>query len=87
MLKSQSSLNNHQFFNDNIQSQMQLTNIIIKAKAKVFDELMIMIKRYYLIYLYNKIVDEFVRAVFSDMKSTYFIFKTIQEKIKKNYKD
>ena len=56
---------------------MQLINTIIKAKAEVFDELMIMIKCYYLIYFCNKIVDELVRAIFSDMKSTYFIFKTI----------
>ena len=66
---------------------MQLTNTIIKAKTNVFDELMIMIKCYYLIYFCNKIVDELVHAIFSDMKLTHLIFKTVQEKIKKSYKD
>ena len=45
-----------------------------------------MTRRYYMTFLFNQIVDEFIKAVFSEMKITHSIFKKARQKIMKSYK-
>ena len=60
---------------------------LFKNEKEVNDELNIMTKWYYMTFLFNQIVDEFIKAVFFEMKIIHNIFKKACQKIIKSYKE
>ena len=70
----------------NVEFQKSKKILLSKTKAFAMKKFNIVTKRYYLIFLFNTMIDEFVRHVFSNMKHTYFQYKKIKVKITTSYK-
>ena len=70
----------------NVEFQKSKKTLLSKTKAFAIKKLNIVTKRYYLIFLFNTMIDEFVRYVFSNMKHTHSQYKKIKVKITASYK-
>ena len=60
--------------------------VLTKFEKIIFFELNVLYKRYFLIYLSNIFVNEFVYAIFSGMRSDYVIYIKIKYRVQRSYK-
>ena len=70
----------------NVEFQKNKKILLLKTKTFAMKKFNIVTKRYYLTFLFNTIINEFVRYVFSNMKHTHFQYKKIKIKIATLYK-
>ena len=65
----------------NVEFQKSKKTLLSKTKAFAMKKLNIVTKRCYLIFLFNTMINEFVRHVFSNIKHTHSQYKKIKVKI------
>ena len=58
--------------------KISLIQTLIKFENIIFFKLNVLYKRYFLIYLLNIFANEFVYAIFSNIKNDYAIYKKIK---------
>ena len=69
-----------------ITNKKKVMKIIKKNKTLIITKLNIFSKRYFLIYLFNTYVNEFIRIVFSGIKIEYIIYKSVKRRVQSLYK-
>ena len=82
---SQSQMNEYDIMKFHFRKMRRIKLFIIQVLTKfektIFFELNVLFKRYFLAYLSNIFINEFIYVIFSNMRSDHIIYKKVKYRI------